>query len=458
MNSPKSNYGILIVEDNQSMREGLLASLEKEDYAVSTAPDGQQAWSLIQNKPFDLVITDIKMPGIDGLTLMKKVKSLTPTTDIILITAFATIDIAVDAMKCGAEDFITKPFALAELRQKVDSLYRRRLPQPKALSTEAEIQELTGDSPAIRQIRQLITKIASSDSAVLITGESGVGKELAARLIHQASRQKNGPFLAVNCGALTETILESELFGHEKGAFTGAHKTHSGKFEQSHGGTLFLDEIGDMSTGLQVKLLRVLQTKQFQRVGGEKFITSDFRLICATNKNLEQLIKDGRFRSDLYYRINVIPLVIPPLRERPSDIPLLIDHLLRIQATRLGRKTPRIEPGVVERMTAYSWPGNVRELENFIERALVFIEEDVFSETLFNFSDLPDQPISNRSLDNGKNGDLTRQIGQMEREMIVKAMRDQHGVKQRAAEQLKIKASTLYYKLDKYGILSEEYE
>jgi len=458
MNPPKINYAILIAEDNQSMREGLLASLEKEGYAVTTSPDGQQAWNLILNKPFDLVITDIKMPGIDGLTLMKKVKSLTPTTDIILITAFATVDIAVDAMKCGAEDFITKPFALAELRQKVDALYRRRLTQPKSISPEPEIQELIGDSPAIRQIRQIITKVAPSCSPVLITGESGVGKEMVARLIHKDSRQKNGPFLAVNCGALTETILESELFGHEKGAFTGAHKTHSGKFEQSHGGTLFLDEIGDMSTGLQVKILRVLQTKQFQRVGGEKFITSDFRLICATNKNLEQQIKDGRFRSDLYYRINVIPLLIPPLRERPSDIPVLIDHLLRIQAIRLGRKTPRIEPGVVERLSVYSWPGNVRELENFLERALVFIEEDVFAETLFNFSDLPDQPISNRPESDRKNGDLARQIGQMEREMIVKAMHDQHGVKQRAAEQLKIKPGTLYYKIDKYGIRPEEYE
>ncbi|HPC35819.1 MAG TPA: sigma-54 dependent transcriptional regulator [Candidatus Marinimicrobia bacterium] len=458
MNSPKSNYTILIVEDNQSMREGLLASLQKEGYTVTVVADGQEAWSLLQNQRFDLIITDIKMPGLDGLTLMKKVKNLAPTTDIILITAFPTVDIAVDAMKCGAQDFITKPFALAELRQKVEALYRRKFDKTQASPGESEFQELIGNSPAIRQIRQLIAKIAPGDSPILITGESGVGKELVARLIHRTSRQKNGPFLAVNCGALTETLLESELFGHEKGAFTGAHKTHIGKFEQSNGGTLFLDEIGDMSTALQVKLLRVLQTKQFQRVGGEKFITSDFRLICATNKNLEQKIKDGEFRSDLYYRINVIPLTIPPLRERPSDIPLLVDYLLRLKADRLGRQIPRIEPSVMARLMAYSWPGNVRELENFIERALVFIEEDVFSETLFNFGDLPENTSLLNQTDAPAARDLTAQVGKIEREMIIKALRDQHGVKQRAAEQLRIKPSTLYYKLDKYGIKPEEYE
>jgi len=458
MNSPKSNYTILIVEDNQSMRDGLLASLQKEGYSVAGVADGQEAWSLLQNQRFDLIITDIKMPGLDGLTLMKKVKNLAPMTNIILITAFPTVDIAVDAMKCGAQDFITKPFALAELRQKVEALYRRKFVQLKPSLSEPEFPDLIGNSPAIRQIRQLIAKIAPGDSPILITGESGVGKELVARLIHQASRHKDGPFLAVNCGALTETLLESELFGHEKGAFTGAHKTHIGKFEQSNSGTLFLDEIGDMSTALQVKLLRVLQTKQFQRVGGEKFITSDFRLICATNINLEKKIKDGEFRSDLYYRINVIPLTIPPLRERPSDIPLLVDYLLQLKANRLGRKIPRIEPNVMARLISYSWPGNVRELENFIERALVFIEEDIFSEKLFNFGDLPENTSLLNQTDTPAARDLTAQISQIEREMIIKALRDQHGVKQRAAEQLRIKPSTLYYKLDKYGIKPEEYE
>ncbi len=458
MNPLPVNYRILIVEDNQSMREGLRDSLVKEGYAVSTVSDGQQAWETIQNKSFELIITDIKMPGMDGLALMKKIKEVQPATTIVLITAFATVDLAVNAMKCGAEDFITKPFALAELRRKVEILYHRWLNQQKPLNQESDLPVLIGDSPAIRQIRQIIAKIAPSDSPVLITGESGVGKELVARLIHQASQQHKGPFLAVNCGALTETILESELFGHEKGAFTGAHKTHAGKFEQSHGGTLFLDEIGDMSAGLQVKLLRVLQTKQFQRVGGEKFIHSNFRLICATNKNLEQQIKDGQFRSDLYYRINVIPLSIPPLRERRSDIPLLIDNLLKLKATRQGRKTPQIESGVIDRLTAYSWPGNVRELENFIERALVFVEEDIFSETLFDFSDLPEKSSTPSGAEKTPDRDFSTHIGRIEREMIVKAMHDQHGVKQRAAEQLKIKPGTLYYKIEKYSIKPEEYE
>jgi len=453
MNSPKSIYRILIVEDNQSMREGLQASLNKEGYTVAIAKDGQEGWNQIENSYWNLVITDIKMPGIDGLTLLKKIKSISSGTNIILITAFATVDIAVDAMKEGAEDFITKPFALAELRAKVAAVYEHWQARQKPEHGQPELPVLIGNSPAIQHVRQVIVKVAASDCPVLITGESGVGKELAARLIHHSGKRSNGPFLAVNCGALTETILESELFGHEKGAFTGAHKMHAGKFEQSHGGTLFLDEIGDMSAGLQVKLLRVLQTKQFQRVGGEKFITSDFRLICATNQDLAQKINDGSFRADLFYRINVIPLLIPPLRERPTDIPLLIDYLLKVRAAKIGRKAPHVEPGVLERLRAYSWPGNVRELENFIERALVFIEENTFSETLFNFSDLPDRPAGDRST-----GDLTMQVGQVEREMIVKAMRDQHGVKQRAAAQLKIKAGTLYYKLEKYGIRTEEYE
>ena len=453
MNSLKSNYHILIVEDNQSMREGLLASLTKEGYTVASACDGQEGWNLIQKHQYNLVITDIKMPGLDGLALMKNIHSLASETAIILITAFATVDIAVDAMKFGAEDFITKPFALAELRQKVETLFHRWQARRKPLSEESYSLTLIGVSPAIRNIRQMIIKIAPSDSPILITGESGVGKELVARLIHKNSSRQNGPFLAVNCGALTETILESELFGHEKGAFTGAHKTHCGKFEQSHDGTLFLDEIGDMSAGLQVKILRVLQTKQFQRVGGEKNITSDFRLICATNKNLEAKIKEGTFRSDLYYRINVIPLAIPPLRERREDIPLLVDYLLGLRVARMKRRKPQIENGVMDRLCAYAWPGNVRELENFIERALVFVEEDVFTESSFNFSDLPE----NSSLAK-PTGDLANQLGQIERAMIVKAMRDQHGVKQRAANQLKIKASTLYYKLEKYGITPAEYE
>jgi len=453
MNSPKSYFRILIVEDNLSMREGLVDSLEKEGYTIFSAKDGQEGWNRCEREQFQLVITDIKMPGIDGLTLMKKIKDRTPDTEIILITAFATVDIAVDAMKFGAQDFITKPFALAELRQKVESIYKRCQVGQNILAGELEIPNLVGNSPAIRNIRQMISKVAPNESPILITGESGVGKELVAHLIHQAGQHRNGLFLAVNCGALTETILESELFGHEKGAFTGAHKTHIGKFEQSHSGTLFLDEIGDMSPGLQVKLLRVLQTKQFQRVGGEKFITSDFRLICATNQNLEEKIKEGAFRSDLYYRINVIPLTIPPLRERREDIPLLVDYLLGLRVTRMNRRKPRIENNVMQRLCAYSWPGNVRELENFIERALVFVEEDVFTENLFNFSDLPENSTASRLTN-----DLSTQLGQIEREMIVKALHDQHGVKQRAANQLKIKASTLYYKIEKYGIKPEEYE
>ncbi|MDO9548249.1 MAG: sigma-54 dependent transcriptional regulator [Candidatus Marinimicrobia bacterium] len=455
MELKKKQYKILVVEDNISLRSGIVATLEKDGYSVDSAVDGEEGLTKSRTTLCNLMITDIKMPKIDGLKLFKMVKSRFPAIDIIVITAFATVDIAVDAIKNGAEDFITKPFPLAELRTKVSALYDRWENRQKITESSSVSHQIIGNSEATKKIRVLIQKVAGSDSPVLITGESGTGKELVARSIHESGKTANGPFIAVNCGALTESLLESELFGHEKGAFTGAIRAHAGKIEQAAGGTLFLDEIGDMPLNLQVKLLRVLQTKQFQRVGGEKFIHSNFRLISATNKDLEKAVKEKLFRSELYYRINVIPIHIPSLAQRREDIPLLIDYILQQRSKKLNRSIPRIQTNVLRKLQAYSWPGNVRELENFIERALVFIEDNIFTEELFSFDEKceageTDQPIPGR--------DMVDYINKIEREMILTALKDHHGTKQRAADQLNIKAGTLYYKMEKYGIEEHEYE
>jgi len=452
MKKNQKPYRILVVEDNASLRNGIVATLQKEGYSVDNAEDGLKGLKKTQINSYNLLITDIKMPGMDGIQLFKKVKARFPKTDVIIITAYATVEIAVNAIKSGAEDFITKPFPLAELRTKVNLLYRRW--ESAQISESDGCHRIIGQSQAIRKIRGLIKKVAVTDSPVLITGQSGTGKELVARSIHESSGRANGPFVAVNCGALAETLLESELFGHEKGAFTGAVRAHAGKFEQATGGTLLLDEIGDMPQSLQVKLLRVLQNKEFQRVGGEKSIQSDFRLIAATNKDLDKMVNEELFRSDLYYRINVIPIHIPPLSERPEDIPLLIDYILAKRAEKLQRSIPKIQASVMRKLQNYSWPGNVRELENFIERALVFIEDNIFTEELFSFdekkaADIDTIPIPARDMD--------EYISKIEREMIVNALKDNHGVKQRAADQLNIKPGTLYYKIEKYGIEDHEY-
>ena len=455
MEFKKKQYKILVVEDNASLRSGIVATLEKDGYTVDSAIDGEEGLRKSRSSSWNLVITDIKMPKIDGITLFKTIKSQFPAIDVIVITAFATVDIAVDAIKNGAEDFITKPFPLAELRTKVSALYDRWENRQKISESNTASHQIIGNSDAIKKILGLIQKVAESDSPVLITGASGTGKELVANSIHESGKTAVGPFIAVNCGALTESLLESELFGHEKGAFTGAIRDHSGKIEQAAGGTLFLDEIGDMPPNLQVKLLRILQTRQFQRVGGEKFIHSDFRLISATNKNLEQAVKDNLFRSDLYYRINVIPIHVPPLSQRREDIPLLIDYILQQRSEKLNRRIPQIQTSVLRKLQSYSWPGNVRELENFIERALVFIEDNIFTEELFSFDEKSEKtetspPIPGR--------DMVEYINKIEREMILTALKDHHGIKQRAADQLNIKAGTLYYKMEKYGIEEHEYE
>ena len=454
MNELKPKYSILVVEDNQSMREGIVASLRKEAYLVDSASDGKLGMEKFRQSYHNLMITDIKMPQMDGIDLFHRVRELSPATDVILITAYATVELAVSTLKQGAIDFITKPFSNAELRSKVEEIFQRWA-NIQQIGNEMPANDLIiGNSAVIRKIKSLIQKVAQVESPVLITGESGTGKELVARTIHNESPLKKGPFIAVNCAALSESLLESELFGHEKGAFTGAVKSHAGKFEQSHDGIIFLDEIGDMSPGLQVKLLRVLQTKKFQRVGGESFISSDFRLIAATNKDLQKEVNDGNFRSDLFYRLNVIPIHLPPLRDRKEDIPLIADFILHSKSAVLGRSVPSLDKTFLRKLQYYSWPGNVRELENFIERALVFVDDDVLTDSLFSFSD---GNQANSTAAHPPPSDLVSHLEKIEREILVNALRENRGIKQRTADSLNIKTSTLYYKIEKYKIEESEY-
>lgn len=456
MNTTRNQYKILIAEDNQSMRSGIADSLVKTGYNVATARNGEEALEKIHSKDFNLLITDLKMPKMDGQTLFKKIRTIYPQISVIFITAFATVDIAVDAIKGGAYDFITKPFPIEELRKKVDNLYQRW--KAGFYETDSQTVEslLIGESDAIARVKKLIDRAAGVDSPVLITGESGTGKELVAQSIYDKSCSEEAPFVAVNCGALNENLLESELFGHEKGAFTGAVRSHAGKFEQADGGVLFLDEIGEMSSSLQVKLLRVLQTKKFHRVGGEQTLESDFRLIAATNRNLKEEIDQGNFRSDLYYRLNVIPIYVPPLKERKKDIPLLVNYFKNKIATKLNRSIPEFTPEMMGKLQNYSWPGNVRELENFIERALVFIEDDIFDENLFSFDNFKKSIVQDSKIP-AKTDDLVKTLEKIEKEMIINALRKTKGVKQKAARQLNLKPSTLYYRMDKLSINESDY-
>jgi len=400
-----------------------------------------------------LIISDLKMPGIDGVTLFQRVRDKFPNTDFIMITAYATVEIAVESLKQGVKDFITKPFPVNEIRQKVAKLYSQWKIRQKGKPVSSAFAKLVGNSRQIRRIRDVIKKVATVDSPVLITGESGTGKELVTLSIHEKSGRSSGPFISVNCGALSASLLESELFGHEKGSFTGADKQHAGKFEQAEGGTLFLDEIGEMEMTLQVKLLRVLQEKKFQRVGGENFIAPNFRLLTATNRDLEAEVKNKTFRSDLFYRLNVVPVKMPALRERKKDIPDIVEMIIAEKCTKLQREIPVIKPEVMDRICAYSWPGNVRELENFLERTLIFLEGNEFNDEFLALGE-----DSTQSLKIPESDDLYKTLEKIEREMIIKALIENDGVKQKTARKLNIKPSTLYYRMEKLNIEDKDYK
>lgn len=454
---------ILIVDDEQSMREFLEIFFRRQDYDVATAASVDEALAEIESKDFDLVISDIQMPGRTGIELLKILRKDFPDILVIMITAFGTTETAIEAMKDGAYDYITKPFKVDEIRLVVEkalekkTLYSENRRLRKELQTQKRERALIGNSPKMLRTLDLIQQVASTKTNVLITGASGTGKELVARAVHDQSDRRDGPFVAINCAAIPENLLESELFGHVKGAFTNAVSHREGRFAAADGGTIFLDEIGDMSPSLQVKLLRVLQERTFEPVGSSRSQTVDVRVIAATNQNLEEAIRKGRFREDLFYRLNVIPIEIPPLRERKEDIPLLIHHFLDKMNTEKGRSISGITPQAMALLTDYDWPGNVRELENLIERLCVLRDHGAID-----VADLP-KPFHRQAPTAEVLApklplaglDFREVVNRFESDLIQQALKRTKGNKNQAAQLLGLNRTTLLEKMKKKGLDAE---
>jgi two-component system NtrC family response regulator len=452
------------VDDKANVRSLLESAFQERGYDVATASCGEDAISMLSEKTYDVVLTDLNMPGKSGLEVLKAAKSVRPETEVILITAYGTIHTAVEAMRLGAYDFITKPFKIAEIESKVDRITRRLGPAPK---TDAQtwihpsVRHFVAASAHSRKLLKMIARIAPSKSSVLITGPSGVGKELVARAIHEASPRRDQPFVALNCAALASGVLESELFGHEKGAFTGADQRRIGRFERAHGGTLFLDEVGEIEPGIQTKLLRVLQECEFERVGGAQSIKVDVRIVAATNRDLKQAIEEGRFREDFYYRLNVFSLHVEPLCERPDDIPALVDHFLRKFSIELGKEVYDADDDVIGLFMQYQWPGNVRELENVIERAVVLAEGNSITCDELPPEILQTQRVSHvpahvspplAPMRSDAAASLQERTERMEAELIRGALERFRWNKTKAADHLGLKRTTLQYKIRKFGL------
>ena len=441
---------ILIVEDEELMRELLSKILEGENYRIFQAASGEEALKLLQDQAIDLVLTDLRMKGMNGLELLTEVRALDAEIVVIVMTAYASVETAVEAMRKGAYDYITKPFINDEIRVMLRrALNQRHLSREnrhlkRELRERYRFENIVGNSEAMEKVYRLIEKVSAISSNVLVFGETGTGKELVARAIHYNSERAERPFVAVNCGALTESLLESELFGHVKGAFTGAIANREGFFRKADKGTLFLDELSEISLGLQVKLLRAIQEREVIPVGGREPLKFDVRLIAATNKNLEDEVKKGTFREDLFYRVNVITIPLPPLRERQEDIPLLVNHFLQKYAPRLGKPSVKIAREAMQVLVNYDWPGNVRELENMVERTVALCEGDTIETT-----DLPEKltrvRIAIRDLD-----EYERTLDALEEEHIKKVLQKVSGDKVKAAQILGINLSTLYRKLARY--------
>jgi two-component system NtrC family response regulator len=444
---------ILIVDDEKNYLVVLEALLAESGYEVFTAQSGSQALALAAEEEPELVITDMRMPQMTGLELIQRLKESFSDILVIVMTAYGTVENAVEAMKAGATDYITKPFENTELLLTVQKALkmRRLLAQNRLLKEEIKgFGEIIGDSKAMRQVYELVDKVAATRATVLLTGESGTGKELIARAIHARSPRAEEPFVAVNCMALTETLLESELFGHEKGAFTGAASRRKGRFEGAHGGTLFLDEVGEMGPALQVKLLRVLQERTFERVGGNQPVKVDVRIVAATNRDLGQAVEAGEFREDLFYRLNVVRVDLPPLSQRKDDLPALVAHFVKKYAAEVGRAAPQVSQEAMQVIYQHPWPGNVRELENAIERAVILAGDQITP------ADLPLEMRASREaagegeLPSGLS--LNQALEDLERRMIRRALEKAGGVAAHAAEALGLTKSNLAYKLKKYGI------
>ena len=457
---------ILVIDDNDTLREGMAVSLSRAGHAVVAAASGAEGLAAAEKQRFDLTVTDLKMDGMDGIEVVRRLRARDPEAAVLIVTAFGTIETAVTAIKEGALDFLTKPFSPEVLRTKVEKglevVQLRR--ETGALREQArnlrdvvsgpfDLSGLIGSSAPIQALLEAIRRVAASETTVLIEGESGTGKELVARALHDQSPRREGPFVTVNCAALAEGLLESEMFGHERGSFTGAVRRKLGRFELADHGTIFLDEIGEMSMGLQSKLLRVLQQREFQRVGGEETLTADVRIVAATNRNLEAEVQKGGFRQDLFYRLAIVPIRLPPLRERPGDVKALAEHFVKKHAARVNRKVRGISEAAFDRLAGYRWPGNVRELENAIERALVFAEGEWIEP-----AHLPDFLTPSQGALPVVRGDrpLPDLLDDIERQLIAQAFEKAKGKKTETARLLGIKTSALYYKLEKYGFIERE--
>ncbi|MEE1165840.1 MAG: sigma-54 dependent transcriptional regulator [Treponema sp.] len=449
-------WTILVIDDEENIRNGLQANFEMEDYNVRTAENGKIALELLANGDIDLVVTDLRMDGISGEEIVRHVATKMPGIPVIVLTGHGSIDAAVDAMKDGAFDFLTKPLNLDHLNQIVKralegrklSIQHNRL--QKELDGVQSFDQMIGKSPEMQKVFNMVKKVASSKASVLITGESGVGKELVANAIHNLSSRKDSSMIKVHLAAVNENLIESELFGHEKGAFTGATTMQKGVFELAHGGTIFLDEIGEINQSTQVKILRVLQERTFERVGGEQTISVDVRIVAATNRNLEDEVKQGRFREDLFYRLNVIHIHVPPLRERKDDIPLLVDSFLKKFSAENQKNVCKIESRAKALLFNYDWPGNIRQLQNCIESAVVICSGEEIT-----MEDLPPS-ISNSSGENNISIPVGVTLDEAEKTIIAQNLAANKGNKSKTAEVLGIERKTLHRKLEKYGIEADE--
>ncbi len=457
---PMTNKTILLADDDASLRRVLAHHLTEAGYPVLTAIDGKEGLRVFTEQQVDMVITDIQMPELSGLEMMRRISVMSPDVMVLVITAHGSIETAVEAMKLGAYDYITKPFNREELLLTVakgmeyTALVRENRSLKRFIESRFSLDNIIGNSSAMQRVFNLVEKVARTDLAILITGESGTGKELIAKAIHQHSARRDGPFAVINCGAIPEGLLESELFGHRKGAFTGAYANARGKLEAADKGTVLLDEIGELPLPLQVKLLRVIEGGEFTRVGDTETKHADIRFLAATNRDLSRMVEDGRFREDLYFRLKVVPVHLPPLRERREDIPLLADYYLKEVSQKYGRTGLHFDKEVFRYFQAYSWPGNVRELKHTVERLAVIAESDAVS-----INDLPD----NMTATTGNASNVLIQLPEdgidleeVEREILRQALEKRDGNQTRAAQYLNITRSALIYRMQKYGLAQSD--
>jgi len=449
---------ILIVEDEPKMLRLLELNLKEQGYTTHTATDAEAGLRLLRQEGADLVLSDLKLPGMDGLEFLEAVKSTNASIPVVLMTAYGTVETAVEAMKAGASDYVLKPFSMEEiqliLHRELDvrSLREENRSLREALGRRYEFKNIIARGPAMQEVLATVERIAPTNSTVLLGGESGVGKDMIARAIHQHSRRASGPFIKINCTAIPENLLESELFGYEKGAFTGATTAKPGKFELADRGTVFLDEIGDVPGGIQAKLLRVLQEREFERLGGTKTLKVDVRVLAATNQDLRAALEQGTFREDLYYRLNVVPINLPPLREHKEDIPYLADHFIMRFAREAGKKISGITPAAIQRLTDFHWPGNIRELENIIERAVALSNGPVLQVGDIHLDTSPIKTSTASLLPEGMT------LEQYEDEIIQEALRRAGGNKSQAARTLGLSRNALRYRLSKMGVPDEPEE